>query len=93
MCNRDKLALTVLAMILSGIVAYYSGRISIAQSIAERPTRQEMKETIKATQEETQRQLDDIKKQQEKAYQETKAVNEKVDKVLYELRFNSSRGR
>ena len=92
MNSKDKISLTVLAMILSGIVAYFSGQMSIAQEIASRPSRQEMKETIKATQEETQRQLDDIKKQQDKAYQETRAVNEKVDKVLYELRFNN-RGR
>lgn len=92
MCNRDKISLTILAMIISGVVAYFTGQASIAQSIADRPTRQEMKETVKATQEETQRQLDDIKRQQEKAYNETKAVNDKVDKVLYELRFNN-RGR
>ena len=82
MNSKDKISLTVLAMILSGIVAYFSGQILIAQEIASRPSRQEMKETIKATQEETQRQLDDIKKQQDRTYSEIQKINDNIKELI-----------
>ena len=82
MNSKDKISLTVLAMILSGIVAYFSGQMSIAQEIASRPSRQEMKETIKATQEETQRQLDDIKKQQDRTYSEIQKINDNIKELI-----------
>ena len=86
MNGREKISFAVLAMILSGIVAYFSGQISVAQNIASRPTRQEMKEELKATQEETQRQLDDIKRQQDRTYNEIQKINENINKMVYELR-------
>ena len=82
MNGKEKVSFAVLAMILSGIVAYFSGQISTAQEIASRPSRQEMKETIKATQEETQRQLDDIKKQQDRTYSEIQKINDNIKELI-----------
>ncbi len=90
MNGREKISLTVLAMILSGILAYFTGQASTAQSISERPTRQEMKETIKATQEETQRQLDDIKKQADRTYGEIQKINDNIKELI---KRDNNRGR
>ena len=93
MNGRDKISLTLLVMILSGVVAYYSGQIAITGQFGDRPTRVEMvavvknqkeeiKEVLKATQEQTQRQLDDIKNQQDRTYNEIQKINDNIKELI-----------
>ena len=99
--HRDKISYAVLVLLLSAVAAYYTGQLGVVQSLAERPTRLEMasavknhkeeiKDALRETQGQTQRQLDDIKNEQEKAYRKVESLGEKLDKVLYELRYKNA---
>ena len=97
--KREKISFSILLVLLTGIIAYFTAQTTIAEKFADRPTRMELaaavkeqrnehKQDLREVQEQTQRQLDDIKKQQEKAYSKTESLDNKIDKILYELRLN-----
>ena len=91
--TRDKISYGLFVLLISGIAAYYTGQISVAQHLGDRPTRieiattvkqqrEEHKEDLKGVQEQTQRQLDDIKKQQDRTYNEIQKINDNIKELI-----------
>ena len=80
--NNGKVWIPVASLVLAVGGAYLSSQVSIAQQLGSHATRTELKETVKETREQTQRELDDIKKQQERTYQEIQEINRNLKELI-----------
>ncbi len=71
--------LIVAGMIFTGMASYYTNRISIASAMGDRPTRQEMKETVQTYHETVKRELDTIKESQRETREDMRAIRRYMD--------------
>lgn len=79
---NGKLTIGAITFIVSLLTAYFTSEINTAEKVADRPTRQEVKEAIQETQKTTQRELDDIKKRQDQTYNEVQKLNENFQRYM-----------
>lgn len=82
MNGRLKALILILTFVLSIAGAYFTTEIRTAEKLADKPSRQELKETVKDSTDGIQRQLDDIKKQADKTYDRVEKIVDKLDSVL-----------
>jgi len=80
--NNGKVWIPVASLLLAVGGAYLSSQVSIAQQLGSHATREELREMVKDTREQTQRELDDLKRQQERTYQEIQEINRNLKELI-----------
>lgn len=71
--------LVVSGMIFTGMASYYANQVGIASAMGDRPTRQEMKETVQQYHETVKRELDTIKESQKETREDMRAIRRYMD--------------
>lgn len=73
--NNSKVWIPVASLILALAGAYLSAQITITQQLGDKVSRQELKETVKDTRDQIQREMNDIKENQRQTNEELKETN------------------
>ena len=71
--------LIVAGMLFTGMASYYANQVGIASAMGDRPTRQEMKETVEQYHETVKRELDTIKESQKETREDMRAIRRYMD--------------
>lgn len=67
------------AMVLTALISYYSSQVSIAAELGDRPTRAEMRDTVKGYTDTVQRELDTIKESLREGREDMRAIRRYIE--------------
>ena len=79
---KQRIPVYVVSIVLTLLPAYFAAQMVVTKEMGDRPTRQEVRESLRESTDGIQRQLDDIKKQAEKTYERVEKFGDKLDRIL-----------
>ena len=73
---------SIIALIISGLMTYYGSQLVVAEKLGDKVSRAELKEAVRDTRDQIQRELNDIKENQKAVQEDIKETNRLLRQMI-----------